>query len=109
MGVLRPSDRAVQVIVGPIADQVAEEIREAGAGAPAASVAAVAEAEAPTSVDLSPDLVAALGGAAAIVRAQPLAGRVRVELREPRVLDGATLPGVRAFAQTGPSVVHLLV
>ncbi len=109
MGVLRPSDRAVQVIVGPIADQVAEEIREAGAGAPAASVAAIAEAEATTSVDLSPDLVAALGGAAAIVRAQPLAGRVRVELREPRVLDGATLPGVRAFAQTGPSVVHLLV
>jgi PTS system N-acetylglucosamine-specific IIC component len=110
MGVLRPSDRAVQVIVGPIADQVAEEIREAGVGAPAASsVASVAEPEAATSADLSPDLVAALGGAAAIVRAQPLAGRVRVELREPRVFDGAALPGVRAFAQTGPSVVHLLV
>ncbi|MFD1034474.1 N-acetylglucosamine-specific PTS transporter subunit IIBC [Sphingomonas hankookensis] len=109
MGVLRPSDRAVQVIVGPIADQVAEEIREAGVGAPAASVAAVAEPVAATSVDLSPDLVAALGGAAAIVRAQPLAGRVRVELREPRALDGVTLPGVRGVAQTAPTIVHLLV
>ena len=109
MGVIRPSDRAVQVIVGPIADQVAEEIRAAGAGAPMASVTATSTEPAGESADLSVALVAALGGAAAILRAQTLAGRVRVELREPRRIEAGTLPGVRGVAQLTPTTLHLLV
>ncbi len=109
MGVIRPSDRAVQVIVGPIADQVAEEIRGADAGAPMATVAAPSADPAGDAADLSPELVAALGGAGAIVQARTLAGRIRVELRDPRSLDGATLPGVRAMAQITPTTIHLLV
>ena len=109
MGVIRPSDRAVQVIVGPIADQVAEEIRAAGAGAPMASVTATSTEPAGESADLSPALVAALGGAAAILRAQTLAGRVRIELREPRRIEAGTLPGVRGVAQLTPTTLHLLV
>ena len=55
------------------------------------------------------DLLAALGGAAAVAQVQALAGRIRVELREPRTVDAATLPGVRGVAQLTPTTVHLLV
>ena len=109
MGVIRPSDRAVQVIVGPIADQVAEEIREAGAGAAMAPAAVPETLANDATFELSPELLAALGGTAAVARAQALAGRVRVELRQPMVLDVATLSGVRAAQQVGPSVVHLML
>ncbi|KQM61942.1 MULTISPECIES: N-acetylglucosamine-specific PTS transporter subunit IIBC [unclassified Sphingomonas] len=109
MGVIRPSDRAVQVIVGPIADQVAEEIREAGAGAPMAAAVTQAPAPVDAPVALSSDLLAALGGTAAVAGVQALAGRVRVELREPCTIDPAILPGIRAARQVAPTVVHLLV
>jgi glucose-like phosphotransferase system IIB component len=109
MGVIRPSDRAVQVIVGPIADQVAEEIRAAGAGAPMGAVAALSSEPAGNTADLPPALVAALGGAGAIREARTLAGRVRVELRDARPVDVATLPGVRGAAQLTPTTLHLLV
>ncbi|WP_294324339.1 N-acetylglucosamine-specific PTS transporter subunit IIBC [uncultured Sphingomonas sp.] len=109
MGVIRPSDRAVQVIVGPIADQVAEEIRAAGTGAPMAKVAAALDEPAGEKAELSPALVAALGGAGAIAQAQALAGRIRIELREPRSVDAASLSGVRGMAQLTPTTLHLLV
>jgi len=110
MGVLRPSARAVQVVVGPIADQVAEEIREAGTGGPTAAPVSLpdvaTDAPQPT---LPAALVAALGGAEAILRAEPLAGRMRVELAHPATIDPATLPGVRAMAQPSATVIHLLL
>ncbi|MEN2747465.1 N-acetylglucosamine-specific PTS transporter subunit IIBC [Sphingomonas sp. T9W2] len=110
MGVLRPSARAVQVVVGPIADQVAEEIREAGSGGPVAAPVAVPETQetiaAPT---LPAAVVEALGGAGAILRAEPLAGRMRIELREPATIDPAMLPGIRTMAQPSPTVVHVLI
>jgi len=109
MGVIRPSDRAVQVIVGPIADQVAEEIRAAGAGAPAATLVPQAPVATQAPAALSPDLLAALGGAETVAQVQALAGRIRVELREPRAVDVTSLPGIRAARQVAPGVVHLLV
>lgn len=110
MGVLRPSARAVQVVVGPIADQVAEEIREAGIGGPAAAPAVVTDDRVETAQPgLSPALVEALGGAGAIMRAEPLAGRMRIELARPATIDPATLPGVRAVAQPASTIVHLLL
>lgn len=109
MGVLRPSARAVQVVVGPIADQVAEEIREADAGLPAIAMVEVPAAASDASgAALSPDLIAALGGASAILRADRLAGRIRVELHRAATIDVAALPGIRAVAQVSPTVVHLL-
>ncbi len=110
MGVLRPSARAVQVVVGPIADQVAEEIREAGANGPAAPPPPVPPAEVPvTQPTLPAALIEALGGAGAILRAESLAGRMRVELAQATTIDPATLPGVRAVAQPSATVVHLLL
>ncbi|KQM76087.1 PTS N-acetyl-D-glucosamine transporter [Sphingomonas sp. Leaf22] len=110
MGVLRPSARAVQVVVGPIADQVAEEIREAGANGPAAPPPPVPSAEVPvTQPTLPAALIEALGGAGAILCVEPLAGRMRVELAQPATIDPATLPGVRAVAQPSATVVHLLL
>ncbi|WP_230769359.1 N-acetylglucosamine-specific PTS transporter subunit IIBC [Sphingomonas sp. Leaf4] len=110
MGVLRPSARAVQVIVGPVADQVAEEIREAGnaIGTAPVTVAAVAPAAEPP-VTLAADVLAALGGAAAVAKATMLAGRIRVELRQPVDVGAlARVPGVRAAVQVAPGIVHLL-
>lgn len=110
MGVLRPSARAVQVVVGPIADQVAEEIREAGSGGPVAAPVAVPESqEAIAAPALPAAVVEALGGAGAILRAEPLAGRMRIELRQAATIDPAMLPGIRAMAQPSPTVVHVLI
>ncbi|WP_066488892.1 N-acetylglucosamine-specific PTS transporter subunit IIBC, partial [Sphingomonas sp. CCH9-F2] len=61
-GVLRPSPTTLQVVLGPVADQVAGEIRVAAgaAGAPAPVVAAVE----PRAQDLPVAVQAALGGEA---------------------------------------------
>ena len=110
MGVLRPSAQGVQVVVGPIADQVADEIRIAGAAGGVAASAPVIASVADDAVTLSPALVAALGGDAAIVEARSLAGRVRVVLDRPvEAADLATLPGVRAVARIDGRVLHLLM
>jgi len=117
MGVVRPSPTAVQVVLGPVADQVAGEIRahlrRAAGAAPAAGAArttavASAEAAAPVSV---PALLAALGGAGNVTAVEERAGRVLVRIANPDLIDGQALDALvlRGTALTPARVLHLLL
>jgi PTS system N-acetylglucosamine-specific IIC component len=105
-GILKPSAETVQVVLGPIADSVAMDIRAAvdrPAPAPKAGPA--------KSTDSLPEFLAqALGGHAKIRRASHHHGRWRVELAED-LPPGAEVmvAGVRSIARVKPNLVHLLV
>ncbi|WP_286880709.1 N-acetylglucosamine-specific PTS transporter subunit IIBC [Sphingomonas sp.] len=90
-GVLRPSPTTLQVVLGPIADQVADEIRVAAgtAGAPAPMVA---PAE-PRAQDLPAAVLAALGGAANLGEHHRYRGRIVVTLHDDARIDRAALAG----------------
>lgn len=113
-GIVRPSDKALQVILGPVADIVSVEIREAIAAGPAAS--APREAPVPAAADsaaqitLPGNLVQALGGEANLRGAVRYGNRLRVELRDATVIAEAALTaaGVRAIGATEGRAVHLL-
>ena len=89
-GLVRPSDRALQVVLGPIADQVADEIRAALAAGP---VADDGNAE---------DWLAALGGRDNVLSVERRDGRVLLRLKAGSGLDVAALKalGARGVAVT---------
>jgi PTS system N-acetylglucosamine-specific IIC component len=109
-GLLRPSAQGLQVVVGPIADQVATEMRAAAGtlAAPAdvipAAVASVAK------IDPQPWL-AALGGRDNVIEAGAASSRLWLKLRDAARLDTAALAalGTRAVATPRKDVVHLIV
>lgn len=108
VAVLRPSAQAVQVIIGPMADQISEEIRQAAAHhgpvAEQASIAAQAACVEPAS-----EIVEALGGRDAIRAAQMVAGRLRIELAgEANMARLAEVGCVRAFVQVDARTLHIL-
>ncbi|PZQ57383.1 MAG: PTS N-acetyl-D-glucosamine transporter [Novosphingobium pentaromativorans] len=113
-GIVRPSDKALQVILGPVADIVSVEIREAiaagpaAATPPAASVSAAAENAA--KMQLPANLVRALGGEGNVCGVVRYGNRLRVELADPAAIDEAALAvaGVRAAGRAEGGVVHLL-
>jgi PTS system N-acetylglucosamine-specific IIC component len=118
-GILRPSANGVQVVLGPVADTVAMEMRAAIESGP---IAASADRAAPSpivtntepaavaaSATLPDVLVKAVGGAENIVASAHYAGRWRVELRDEGRLAPDLPPAVRGLARTGKNVVHLLV
>jgi len=82
-GVVRPSSKALQVVLGPIADQVAGEIRARWAG-PAAGAAAmiVAETAAPVEALDASTLANALGGKANIAEVLARSSRLLVTVRD---------------------------
>ena len=95
-GVLRPGGgNALQVVLGPIADAVAGEIRDA-----------LRTPEAPL---LDPALTRALGGEANVRAAPLVAGRLRVELHRASIdeaaLDAAAPHG---WARVADGVIHVL-
>ena len=108
-GILRPSNSALQVVLGPIADVVSMEIRDALAlgGDVATKPAAPAVSDA---ITLSPAVEAALGGKGNVRAASRHPGRLRLELADAGAADEATLAnlGIRAIARPGPSQLHLL-
>jgi PTS system N-acetylglucosamine-specific IIC component len=115
-GVIRPSARDLQVVLGPIADEVAREMREAmAAGEPAAMAANAAPVMALQPVlatpTLSPAMLNALGGAANIAKVEAAANRLLVALIGPARLDEPALRqlGVRGVAHTGPNRLQLLL
>jgi PTS system N-acetylglucosamine-specific IIC component len=110
-GLVRPSAKTLQVVLGPIADQVAGEIRDAAGAAP--SVPTAAHPDAPPETMRS-DVAAwesALGGRANISSAQPCGNRLRVELGSAERIDRPALGllGVRAIASPQMNVVHLVM
>ncbi|MGW8136524.1 N-acetylglucosamine-specific PTS transporter subunit IIBC [Sphingomonas zeae] len=119
-GILRPSASGVQVVLGPVADTVAMEMRAAIETGPIAATAqrrapaaisSVQTAHAPAAVDASlPDmLVRAMGGADNILSASRHAGRWRVALVDQSLQTAAPGEEARAIAQVGPNIVHILI
>jgi len=105
-GMIAPSPEALQVVLGPIADAVAQDIRDALGRQPAV-IATPAKGAAAT---LSADLLAALGGSTNIEAAQSRAGRICVTVKAPEAVDetalGQALP--RGFVHTGDRRLQLL-
>ena len=99
-GLVRPSPRDLQVVLGPQADQTAQEIR--------AALAAPALASSP--VDVS-GLLEALGGAANLASVQTASSRLRLEVREPSRIDETALHrlGARGLVWPSPKVAHLIL
>ena len=97
-GFVRPSAEALQVVLGPIADGVAMEMRKA------------ATQIAPKITDAAPWL-AALGGRANIAEAGAASSRVWLRLLDPARVDeaGLTALGVRMIVRPSADAIHLLV
>ena len=136
-GLLRPSAQGLQVVLGPIADQVAGEIR-AAVRAPAAAAGAASSATAapsivaaasatiapsagvaPPTVPASasaapfdaPALLAALGGRGNISSLETAAGRLLIRTALPKSVDETALArlGIRGIAHVAAGSLQLLV
>lgn len=110
-GIIRPSANAAQVVLGPVADLVAEEIRGAiGSGAialPAAPVQAMAAEE--EADGLPSAILAALGGSANIRSLRALHGRFRIEVTDAAQADGdALLAASNGVVSPQPGIYHIL-
>ncbi|CAN5278628.1 N-acetylglucosamine-specific PTS transporter subunit IIBC [soil metagenome] len=119
-GVVKPSDKALQVVLGPIADQVAGEIRAAMAGrAPVAAQAVRPPAVAaktstlPTALDDSraEALVSALGGLANVETVGACSSRLRLVVRDNAAVDEAALRALdsRGVVRVGDRSVHVVL
>ena len=98
-GILRSSDQALQVVLGPIADQVAGEIRAAlRTGAPAAAVDA-------------PGLITALGGRDNVIDFGAYANRLLIRIARPERIDESALGrlGIRGIARSAADRIQVLV
>jgi len=110
-GVVRPSDKALQVVLGPIADQVAGEIRASWSG-PSAAPAAVQVAPAPAVAALdASSLAEALGGKANIAEVLARSSRLLVTVRDGAkiVEDKLRQAAPRGVVKTGETRWQLIV
>jgi PTS system N-acetylglucosamine-specific IIC component len=95
-GVVRPGGNALQVVLGPIADQVAGEIRASLRG------------KSPVADDA---WFRALGGADNVEELRQRSTRLILRLTDPAKADEAALKrlGARAFTQSDGGSVHVLL
>ncbi len=109
-GVLRPSKTTLQIVLGPIADMVASEIRAALGGLATAPAPKAAPVAAVTPKDAS-RLLAALGGVGNLREIDARSTRLRVTLADAGKIDVATLQAVapRGMARPAPDCLHLLI
>lgn len=116
-GFVRPSAQTLQVVVGPIADQLAAEIRaglkgsaaKPGAKPPVQSAAAL-QPQQRSNVSAA-SLLHALGGAENIRAVQLAASRLCVTVKDAVSVSNdefATLP-VRAIARPAPTSIHVVI
>jgi len=122
-GTIRPSQDTLQVVVGPIADQVAGDIRAAmSADAHAASRSTrvpvtrtsvmSASPQAVTDVSLDANaLAAALGGVTNITEVSAQSSRLSVSLKNTAAVNisAARAAGARSLVQINPSTWHVIV
>ena len=111
-GIIRPSEKAAQVVLGPIADLVAEEIRGALAwsGAAAAATLTPVVAGGADASGLPAEIVGALGGDANVRTVHALHGRFRVELADAgRVDEDALARMTRGIVRPQPGICHILL
>jgi PTS system N-acetylglucosamine-specific IIC component len=120
-GVVRPSANALQVVLGPVADQVAGEIRAARPTAPrtaaksvmpsqTASIAKAKKAAMPTVTDTHA-LLLALGGSSNVLKVETCSSRLRVSVAKGDGIDEARLRalGVRGVVAPKPDSIHLVI
>ena len=103
-GILRSSSTGLQVVLGPIADQVAGEIRAALRSAPPGVPAQPVPPDAPA-------LLAALGGRGNVVALETAAGRLLIRTARFASVDEAALGrlGVRGVAHSAADSIQLLI
>jgi PTS system N-acetylglucosamine-specific IIC component len=114
LGVVRPSARDLQVVLGPIADQIAREMREViSASPPAVAVVAVEAPKPPTRGDpaFAAAVLAALGGAGNVGQVEAASNRLLVSLIDLAGVDEAALRklGVRGVAHLAARRVQLIL
>jgi PTS system N-acetylglucosamine-specific IIC component len=119
-GLVRPSQQALQVVVGPIADQLASSIRAGlklpsvaaamGGGAQPSASDAIAGAPHKSEVSAS-QLLETLGGARNIREMRAAASRLCFTVQDDAAVkaDLAKLAGVRAVARPIARSVHVIV
>ena len=109
-GFIRPTPQGLQVVLGPIADIVATEMRVAAAHAPALAAPVAVEADAVTAVDATPWL-AALGGSANVTATGAASSRLWIDMVDSARVDEAALMalGVRMIARPSAGALHLIV
>jgi PTS system N-acetylglucosamine-specific IIC component len=111
-GIVRPSAHALQVVLGPMADQIAGEIREAAGARSSVQTnrpAATQVANVPA-LDAG-QLVAALGGVNNLRRASANATRLCVDVADAAIVNDEALrrAGVRSIARLDANSIHLIV
>ncbi|MBC7666953.1 MAG: PTS transporter subunit EIIC [Gemmatimonadaceae bacterium] len=115
-GVVRPSDKALQVVLGPVADQVAGEIR-AAMGRPAPPKPAATKAAAAVALTTAIDdsraegLVSALGGFSNVETVGACSSRLRLVVRDNAAVDEAALRALdsRGVVRVGERSVHVVL
>jgi N-acetylglucosamine PTS system EIICBA or EIICB component len=107
-GLLRSSDTGLQVVLGPIADQVAGEIRDAMRAGAAPQIAVREHA---VRIPDSSALLAALGGRRNVGDIECLAGRVLVRVADAKIVDEPALRtlGIRGVAHPAADSLQLLI
>ena len=129
-GVVRPSANALQVVLGPIADQVAGEIRAglhatARRQAPVSQLTAVPRSASNTAVSriangsatpefdasLTAKILAALGGRSNIRDVQAASSRLVLELADGNAVSEPALQalGIRGIARPATGRLHLII
>ncbi|WP_066807540.1 N-acetylglucosamine-specific PTS transporter subunit IIBC [Sphingomonas asaccharolytica] len=108
-GFIRPSAQGLQVVLGPIADSVAMEMR-AAAGPLSAAVPVVESRPTAAAADPAPWL-AALGGRDNISASGAASSRLWVDLADPARADEAALRqlGVRMIARPSANALQLIL
>jgi PTS system N-acetylglucosamine-specific IIC component len=107
-GLVRPSQTTVQVVLGPIADQVAGEIRAALRAGPTS----VSLSPAAVATDLDADAIRdALGGGANVLEVANGVTRLCLQLADPALADEAALRrlGARGVIRVGPRGLHVIL
>ena len=114
-GIVRPGPTVVQVVLGPIADQVAGEIRSALRVGPAADAVgdAAERTEVRSQTAQSPwiaQLASVLGGKQNVRAASMVAGRLRLELHDANRIDREALvrAGARGVSVLAGGIAHVL-
>jgi PTS system N-acetylglucosamine-specific IIC component len=114
-GFIRPSPRDLQVVLGPIADDVAREMRDSHHAAPRSATPAdpptIARAPAIVEPRDSRALLAALGGAGNLAAVAACSSRLRLELADLAAIDEPELRrlGARGLVRCAPDRLHVIL
>jgi N-acetylglucosamine PTS system EIICBA or EIICB component len=132
-GIIRSSGQGLQVVLGPIADQVAGEIRtesrtafrgasrDESGGVPAQVPPGALPEPPPAGADAgrfvgvdardAPSMLAALGGRGNILKIETAAGRLLISMSRPELIDEPALCalGIRGVAKSSGKPTQLLV